>query len=120
MALREQKIWYPAWLELSGLPQHLLAKTKNGNSWAVFKKIVELDCSVNSMPGTVEISLLDLESLSGVKAEGIRKASLSLRKLKFIACFLPDNDEEAALFRVVTPMETPRTPKDIQTDNPHL
>ncbi len=49
-----------------------------------------------------------------------RRAAAALRKMKLLACFIPDNDDEAALFRVVTPLQTPRPPDQIRKDDPHL
>lgn len=120
MSLKEDRTWAPLWLELSGLPQLLSQKIKGGSGWPVFKKIVELDCDRNTAPGTVEISLEELSERCGVSPDGIRKAALALRKLKLLACFLPDNDEEAALFRVVTPLHTPRTVEEIREANPRF
>lgn len=120
MSRKEARVWAPLWLECSGLPQLLGEKIKGGSGWPLFKKIVELDCERNSMPGTVEISLEDLERRCGVKPDTARKTAEKLRKLKLIACFLPDNDEEAALFRIVTPLVTPRTPDEIRSEDKHL
>lgn len=107
MSAREIKSTSPAWLEYSGLPELLAQKTKNGAAWLLFKKIVELDCERNSMPGTVEISYQELQLRTGLAASSIEGLAGKLRKQKLIACFLPDNDEESALFRVVTPLTTP-------------
>lgn len=120
MSQREVRSWSPLWLEYSGLPQHLAEKTRGGPAWTVFKKIVELDCDRNTAPGTVEISLLELEQRCGVAPDKIRKLAPALRKLKLLAFFLPDNDEEAALFRVVTPLKTPIDSAAIRAQEPHL
>ena len=120
MALKEAKVWSPYWLEYSGLPQFLAEKSRGGPAWLVFKKIVELDCERNSAPGTVEISVQELEIRTGLSSEKLRKAAPLLRKLKLIAFFLPDNDEEAALFRVVTPLATPRSAEEIRKTHTHV
>lgn len=120
MPKREQRAWSPLWLEFSGLPALLAEKTRGPVGWLMFKKIIELDCERNSAPGTVEISLEELELRSGAAASKLRKAAPALRKLKLLAFFLPDNDEEAALFRVVTPLETPVSPEQIRAAEPHL
>jgi hypothetical protein len=120
MPPKEARTWSPLWLEYSGLPQFLTEKTRGGPAWLFFKKIVELDCERNSAPGTIELSLQELELRTGISPEKARRAAPVLRKLKLLAFFLPDNDEEAALFRVVTPLPTPRTPAEIRTSLPHL
>ncbi|MCX7018920.1 MAG: hypothetical protein WCK47_08115 [bacterium] len=103
----ELTTWSPLWLELSGLPQMLGAKPGGAAMWAVFKKIVELDCAANSEPGTVEVALEELAWRSALAPAAARRALLSLRRLKLVACFVPDNDEEAALARVRTPLAAP-------------
>lgn len=120
MTQRELRVWSPLWLEHSGLPELLAGKIKGGAGWTFFKKIVELDCERNSAPGTVEISLGELQKRCGVTPEQARRAAATLRKIKLLACFLPDNDEEAALFRVVTPLQTPRSADQIRKDDKHL
>jgi len=116
----ELATWSPLWLELSGLPQMLGAKPGGAALWAVFKKIVELDCAVNSDPGTVEISIEELAWRLALAPAAVRRALLSLRRLKLIACFVPDNDEEAALVRVRTPLTTPIKREDIITRWPQI
>ncbi|MGI8905764.1 MAG: hypothetical protein ACR2IE_04650 [Candidatus Sumerlaeaceae bacterium] len=110
----EHRAWSPQWLEYSGLPQLLAEKVRGGAGWPVFKKIVELDCAVNSEPGTVEATLVELGARCGVEAPAVRKALLSLRKLKLIAVFLPDDDEEVALIKLRTPLQTPVTVQQIK------
>jgi len=117
---REARAWSPLWLECSGLPELLAEKTRGTHGWVLFKKVVELDCERNSAPGTVEISLDELEERTGLAPDKARKAAIVLRKLKLLAFFLPDNNEEAALFRVVTPLQTPQSPEVIREKNSHL
>ncbi|MBX7246126.1 MAG: hypothetical protein K1X53_11560 [Candidatus Sumerlaeaceae bacterium] len=97
----------PLWLEYSGLPAYLGQKIKGGAGWPVLKKITELDCAANGFPDTVEIGISELAERSGVAAGAARKALLSLRKLKLVACFLPETDEEVALLKVRVPLPVP-------------
>jgi len=120
MSKREVRTTSPLWLELSGLPGLLSIKTKGLAGWMLFKKITELDCERNNAPGTVEISLGELERRTGISPDAARKIAVVLRKLKMLASFLPDNDEEAALFRIVTPLNTPTSAEEIRSANPHL
>ncbi len=120
MTRRESRSWSPMWIEYSGLPELLGEKVKGGAGWPLFKKIVELDCERNSAPGTVEIPLEVLHKRCGVAPAAARKAAATLRKMKLVACFIPDNDEEAALFRVVTPLLTPRPAEQIRLEDSHL
>lgn len=120
MAGKELRCWSPLWLEFSGLPRLLTEKCRGSAGWLLFKKIVELDCERNSAPGTVEISLEELEERCGLPPDKARKAAAVLRKQKMLAFFLPDNDEESGLFRVVTPLETPVAPDALRQSHPHL
>mgnify|MGYP001027618674 CR=1 FL=1 len=116
----EQKHWFPLWLEFSGLPRLLSEKVRGGAGWPVFKKIVELDCATNAEPDVVEISLEELAPRCGVTPEAARKAILAMRKLKLVACFLPDSDEEPALLKVRTPLATPVPLEEIRARHPTL
>jgi hypothetical protein len=120
MSHSELKSWSPLWLEYSGLPAHLAEKVRGGGGWPVFKKLVELDCDANAEPGTVELPLGELAARCGVAAPALRKIILSLRKLKLVACFLPDHDDEAALFRLRVPLKTPLTIDEIKQAHPRL
>lgn len=116
----EQKTWAPLWLEFSGLPQMLAEKIKGGAGWPVFKKIVELDCATNSEPEAVEITLAELGVRCGVTAAAAHKAILSMRKLKLVACFLPESEDEPALIKVRTPLVTPLSAQEIREAHPQL
>lgn len=117
---QESKVWSPLWLEYSGLPQLLSQKVKGGAGWPLFKKLVELDCERNREPNTVEISIIELGDRCGIEAPSARKALLAMRKLRLIACFLPESDEEPALLKVRTPLETPVTPEQLKTQHPQM
>ncbi|MCX7625236.1 MAG: hypothetical protein N2Z21_03375 [Candidatus Sumerlaeaceae bacterium] len=116
----EQKVWAPLWLELSGLPNLLNAKIRGGAGWLLFKKVVELDCALNPQPGVVEISIANLAERTGVAPELLRRAAASLRKIGVLTYFLPDNDEEEALFRIKVPLPTPRSPAEIRQLYPEM
>lgn len=116
----EPRVSAPLWLELSGLPGLLASKIRGGAGWPVFRKIVEMDCDANSRPDTVEVTVDELSLRTGVPAEAVRRALQALRKQKLLACFLPDSDEEAALFRVRMPLPTPLTVEEIRAKWPSL
>lgn len=112
MALRDVRnegwIAFPLWIERSGLPAHMNAACKSPHAWAVFRKIVELDIARNpDAPGTVEIGIAALGDLVGLDAAKTRQALVKLRKSGALRSFLPDNDEEEALFQPIAPMPTP-------------
>ena len=44
----------------------------------------------------------------------------SLRKKKWIACFLPDNEEEEALVQITVPLRTPIPVDQVRRDHPGL
>lgn len=116
----EQKCWSPLWLEYSGLPEKVGEKVKGGTAWLLFRKIVELDCASNPVPAPVEASIADLTRRTGIAPSLIHKSVAALRKLKLIACFIPEEDEETALFRVSVPLPTPVTRADLRAQHPEL
>jgi hypothetical protein len=96
---------FPLWLEFSGMPQAAAERTKGAAGWLVFRKVVELDIARNrSGPGTVEISLEHLAARIGIECAPVRKALGGLRKAALLSFFLPESDEEEALFRVKQPL----------------
>jgi DNA replication protein DnaD len=117
--MQEKRAEFPLWLEYSGLPNYVSSKVRK-DAWCVFKKIVELDCAVNIEPGVVEISIDDLSLRTGIQPEMLVKCLEKLKKKKLVACFVPDNTEEKALFRVVFPMETPLSPEEIKEKWPDI
>jgi hypothetical protein len=110
---REPYQWYPSWLESSGLPDLLKTHIRSGLGWLVLRKVVELDCERNRWPEAVEVSLEELGRLCGVESTAARKVVLALRKLRVLACFLPETDEENALLKVRTPLRTPLSPEQL-------
>jgi hypothetical protein len=111
---------FPLWIERSCLPQYLAEKCKNPHAWAVFRKIVELDLLSNSEPGTVEISARALGELLGVEPKKTYTAMKKLRKAGVVRAFLPDNEEEEALFQVMRPLETPVSYEQLRRSDPDL
>src|SRR5690242_806929 len=108
------------WLEWSGLPL-ALNKIRSGG-WAVFKKLVELDCRAHQCPGTVEVSLGELGERCGFEPEVVEKIVEALRKKKVLRCYVPDNDEELALIEIRVPVKTPLAPEEVarRVDDPRL
>ncbi len=100
------------WLELSGLPAEMNDRVRQ-HSWVVFKKIVELDCKRNRRPEAVEISLGELGSRCGLDPERVGKIAEALSKKKYLACFIPDNEDESGLFQVRVPIRTPRSAEEV-------
>ncbi len=113
-------IEFPLWIEQSGLPLHLNETTKSPLAWLVFRKIVELDIATNRTPGTVEISLGELGTLVGLDAKKTEATLKKLRKGGVLRSFLPDNDEEPALFQVIAPLPTPVPWETVREQNPTL
>lgn len=120
MSRTERMTAAPLWLEYSGLPALLREKVRGGGAWTLFRKIVELDCERHSLPGTVEVTLDELAARTGLEPAALRKAALGLRKLKLVSCFLPESDEEEALFRVRVPLDAPIGPVELARLHPDL
>ncbi|MCX7016963.1 MAG: hypothetical protein NTW86_31120 [Candidatus Sumerlaeota bacterium] len=102
----------PLWLEFSGLPEWLNAEARAG-AWAVFKKIVELDCQQNAIPDIVEAAPAELAQWTGLKAETVQKILVKLRRKHLIACSLGDHEEETALIQIQIPLKTPRPAAEV-------
>ncbi|MBI3737324.1 hypothetical protein HY256_12530 [Candidatus Sumerlaeota bacterium] len=107
------------WLEWSGLPAELNRKP---GTWATFKKIVELDCKLNRQPDAVQVSLGELAARLGMDWEKVATILGSLRKKKYLACFIPDNPDEPGLFQVRVPIATPKSPDEVArtSNDPHM
>jgi hypothetical protein len=116
----EEKAWSPLWLEFSGLPEHVNRKIRGGNGWSILKKIMELDCAANPDPDTVETSIDELSERTGIAPDRVRRAIMALRRLKLVACFLPENDEETALLKIRMPIATPLSREEIKARQPRL
>lgn len=104
----EPRAEFPQWIEWSGLPEHLYALGKGPVPWLLFHKIVELDiASHRSAPGVIEVSFANLAATTGLPADKTRKGVRVLRKAKVLRAFMPDTDDEDALFEILTPLVTP-------------
>lgn len=87
------------WIKLSGLPQ-LITTSCGSAGWILFMEIIATDSDRNTDPGRIDLSVQDLTLRTGLQAAPIRKALKALNKLKLIKMFLPESDEELALFEV--------------------
>ncbi len=102
------------WLELCGLPLSITQTAKNPAAWMIFRKIVELDCEAHpSSPGEVETSVAELADRAGVTPDTLHKMIKPLRKMKLLKCFLPDNDDDTAIFKIACPLPVETSRDDI-------
>ncbi len=109
---------FPLWITLSGLPTHLNDIAKAPYCWAVFRAIVEIDIAHHpAAPGLVEIPLSDLARQTGLDPKKLEKAVKGMRKAGVLRAFLPDSEEEEALFQVITPLATPMSPDEVRAGN---
>jgi len=121
--MSEQRVWSPVWLELSGLPEWLNKKVRQG-AWPVFKKLVETDCEVNYRPAPFEIPLGELARRTGLKSEVVERILAGLRRKRMICCFIPEHPDENLLCQIATPLPLPeerevvvgRLPRAIQRE----
>jgi hypothetical protein len=109
--MSEQRVWSPAWLELSGLPEWLNARVRQG-AWPVFKKLVEADCEVNYRPAPFEMPVSELARRTGQKVEVVGRILAGLRRKRLISCFIPEHPDENLLCRITTPLPLPE-PRDV-------
>lgn len=121
--MSEQRVWSPAWLEFSGLPEWLNARVRQG-AWTVFKKLVETDCEVNHHPGAFEIPVRELARRTGLTPEVVERILKRLHKKRVISCFVPEHPDENLLCQIAVPLPLPeprdkvigRLPRAIQRD----
>jgi len=106
--MSEQRTWSPAWLELSGLPEWLNARVRQG-AWSVFKKLVESDCEVNYHPAPFEMTVSDLARRTGQKVAAVERILAGLRKKRLISCFIPEHPDENLLCQIATPLPLPES-----------
>jgi hypothetical protein len=108
--MSEQRVWSPVWLELSGLPEWLNARVRQG-AWTVFKKLVEADCEANFRPAPFEMTVSDLSRRTGLKVEAVERILAGLRRKRLISCFIPEHPDENLLCQIATPLPLPE-PRD--------
>lgn len=113
-------IRFPLWIERSGLPARLAEECKTPLAWMIFRKVVELDCARNRTPGVVEVSLRDLAELTAIDAKKLEATIRKMRKCAVLRSFLPDNEEEEALFEVIAPLATPIPWEEVRKAVPEL
>jgi len=116
--MSEQRVWSPAWLEVSGLPEWLSARVRQG-AWAIFKKLVETDCEVNYRPAPFETTMSDLERRTGLKVEVVARILAGLRRKRLISCFIPEHPDENMLCQITTPLPLPESRDAILARLPH-
>lgn len=112
---------FPLWIELSGLPAHLNQLAKAPFAWSVFHKVIELDMGLHKVrPGIIEIPPKELAARCGLDAAKVEKALKGMRKAGIARAFWPENEEEPALFQIITPLPTPQSPDEIRAAHPDL
>jgi hypothetical protein len=111
---------FPAWITASGLPAHLAAEAKSPLAWLLWRTIVEREIGSNRRPGPVECTLADLEQATGIPAAKIPPLVGKLRKAGVLRAFLPEGEEDAALFQIVAPLPTPTPWETVRASNPAL
>jgi hypothetical protein len=111
----------PRWIFLSNLPLHLLEKGKSPAPWLMLRTIIECDMESHPLaPGLVEMPLVEFSVRSGLDAPRLEKALKVLRKEGLVRAFLPEHEEETALFQVLTPLPTPVPLDEVAKRHPEL
>ncbi len=119
--MQEPQARFPLWLLHSGLPEHLGAIAGNAAAWALLRAVVELDIGANpARPGIVETPLCELARRTGFKPRALRSSVTALRKAGCLRAFLPESNEEPALFEVRVPLPTPIPPQDVLRAHPEF
>jgi DNA-binding transcriptional ArsR family regulator len=112
---------FPRWIVLGGLPLHLLEKGKSPAPWLLLRTVIELDQEHHPLaPGLVELPLRDLSERAGLDVARIDKALKVLRKEGLVRAFMPEHEEEIALFQVLTPLPVPAPLAEIVNAHPEL
>lgn len=117
----EPRAEFPLWIEYSGLPTLLNDSARTPSAWLIFRKIVELDIEANATaPGTIEITPAALGLRCGVPARALRRVLGAFRKARVLRAFLPQEDDEPALFQITVPLPTPTPPAVVAETHPGL
>lgn len=96
------------WLPFSGLPAKFHEAGPRGRAaYILLHRIMDLDAGRNTTPGRVEIPFAELAELCALSIPEQRQAVALLRRLRLIKAFVPDGDDEAAVFQVCTPLPVP-------------
>ncbi|MCX7045102.1 MAG: hypothetical protein NTX50_06415 [Candidatus Sumerlaeota bacterium] len=96
----------PLWLEIAGYPEYLSQKIRQG-AWPVFKKLIETDAATNERPGVFTISLKAVAQGAGVEVKVAGRVIEGLRKEKMLRFYMPEHEEEEAMFQFLTPFSPP-------------
>jgi hypothetical protein len=96
----------PLWLEVAGYPEYLNGKIRAG-AWSVFKKLVELDCEDNARPDVFTASIGLIAERTGLDGKIVTRVVKALRKEQMLRFFLPEHDDEPAMFQFITPFQPP-------------
>lgn len=103
---------FPRWLEFSGLPQKIAGQL-GIDAWLTFKKLIELDCLANPQLDLFNESIARITQMTGLAPGRVREILESLRDLRYIECYLPENDVEPAYLKIRFPIQTPIAPTEI-------
>jgi len=105
------------WLRYAGIKEDV-CQGCGTEAWCLFTEIVIEDCKKNPFePGKVAISVKRLMEWYGLREKEVLKALKYLKDHGYIGVFVPDNEYEDCIFRVVTPLDTPVPLEDIRADN---
>ena len=117
----EGMVLFPKWVALSGLPLHLLEKGKSPAPWLLLRTIIDVDLELNPLaPGLVEIPLGAMAERAGLDVPRLDKALKVLRKELLVRAFVPEHEEETALFQILQPLPTPLSLDEILNRHPEL
>ncbi|MBI1290593.1 hypothetical protein GC173_05040 [bacterium] len=112
---------FPHWIFLGGLPIHLLERGKSPAPWLLLRTVIEIDQEQHPLaPGLVELPLRQLCERAGLNAQLLEKGLKVLRKEGLVRAFVPEHEEETALFQILTPLATPIPLDQIANAHPEL
>lgn len=113
MIFDKDPLWiqFPRWIEESGLPEQL-CREYGCEGWAVFRKLVEIDCERNMTPDWFAFSLSDVARWAGLSIAKVEPALYHLEQGEWIDRRNIGLEIEEAV--IISPLEVPLPEEEIR------
>ncbi|MGI6456628.1 MAG: hypothetical protein ACOX5R_13555 [bacterium] len=102
---------FPRWIEESGLPLYI-SGTLGVHAWAIFRKLIELDCDQNLTPDWFIFQVRDLSHWTGCPEHQVEKVLTKLEGDEWIKRADQSFDIQKAC--IITPLEFPTDLEDVR------
>lgn len=108
----ERYLRFPRWLELSGLPQHLVQQL-GVEGWLVFRRLVEEDLVTNLIPDWVDLDLPELSMACGLSPEQLLALFQQIGQLKLLHIRRYSENPPTYQYKLAQPLPVPDTTEAI-------